>query len=264
VDDRTSGSRTDPSDDADPMTAEFDTVAGWTADAALALDAAHRIPAACRGSGGPSAMRWLLDRLAIGSGDAMLDCGAGLGGPAAFAARETGVRPVVCDPEPQACLGARRLFDLPAVQAGSELPFRTASMDAVWSLGVLCTVDDQPLLLSELRRILRPGGRLGLLVYIADRPPLPMQPDGNNFPTEVSARAMLAAAGFAVHDSATLGDMAEAPSEWTESAAAVQDEVARRHGDDPRWRTATRQSGIIGQLLAGGELAGGLFSARLA
>ncbi|GGL97452.1 class I SAM-dependent methyltransferase [Nakamurella endophytica] len=250
-----------PPDDGTAMDAEFDTVARWTADAALDLGPDHHAPAACRGSGSPGAMRWLLDRLAVGRQDTMLDCGAGLGGPAAFATGETGARLLLCDPEPGACQGAVRLFGLPAVQADSRLPFRSAAVDVAWSLGVLCTVDDQPLLLSELRRVLRPGGRLGLLVYVAAHPPLPVQPEGNDFPTDAAARSMIEAAGFTLHDSATTGDMAAAPPEWTERAAAVQELLERRHGDDPRWRTAARQSGIIGQLLADGDLVGTLYSA---
>lgn len=45
------------------MNAEFDTVAGWTADVAAGLDPAYRIPAGCRGSGSPGALHWLLDHL---------------------------------------------------------------------------------------------------------------------------------------------------------------------------------------------------------
>ncbi len=248
-------------DDGTAMEAEFDTVARWTADAALDLGPEHFVPAACRGSGSPGAMRWLLDRLAVGPRDTMLDCGAGLGGPAAFATGETGARLLLCDPEPGACRGAARLFGLPAVRADSRLPYRSAAMDVAWSLGVLCTVDDQPLLLSELHRVLRTGGRLGLLVYVAAHPPLPVQPEGNDFPTDAAARAMIDAAGFTLYDSATTGDMAAAPPEWTQRAAAVQDLLERRHRGDPRWRTATRQSGIIGRLLASGDLVGTLYSA---
>ncbi|MBM9467779.1 class I SAM-dependent methyltransferase [Nakamurella leprariae] len=248
-------------DDGTAMEAEFDTVARWTADAAVELGPDHFLPAACRGSGSPGAMRWLLDRLAVGGRDTMLDCGAGLGGPAAFATGETGARLLLCDPEAGACRGAARLFGLPAVRADSRLPFRSAAVDVAWSLGVLCTVDDQPLLLSELRRVLRPGGRMGLLIYVAAHPPLPEQPEGNDFPTDTVARAMIDAAGFTLHDSATTGDMAAAPPEWTERAVAVQDLLERRHGDDPRWRTAARQSGIMGRLLGDGDLVGTLYHA---
>lgn len=244
----------------DEMTAEFDTVAGWTADVALDLGPEYHLPAGCRGSGSPGALRWLLQRLEVAAAERMLDCGAGVGGPAAFAAAETEVRPVLSEPEPGACRAVRRLFDLPVVQAGSQLPFASASFDVAWSLGVLCTVPDQPLLLAELRRVLRPGGRLGLLVFVAARP-LPEQPVGNDFPTRERLEALLAAARLRIVDSGSAADFAAAPPLWDEHSAAVDAELERRYGNDPAFRTAEQQSGIIGRLLAAGDLVGTLIVA---
>lgn len=242
------------------MKAEFDTVASWTADVALDLGPDHYLPAGCRGSGSPGALRWLLDRLAPRPGDRMLDAGAGVGGPAAFAAAEAGVRPVLSEPEAGACRASRRLFDLPVVQAGSQLPFGTGSFDVVWCLGVLCTVPDQEQLMGELRRVLAPGGRLGLLVFVATRP-LPDQPAGNDFPTAERLAALLAGAGLQTRDSGSAADFAAAPPFWEDHAAAVEAELKRRHGEDPDWEVAERQSGIIGRLLAAGDLAGTLIVA---
>ncbi|GAC1345900.1 MAG: hypothetical protein NVSMB29_20240 [Candidatus Dormibacteria bacterium] len=56
-------------------------------------------------------MRWLLDRLQLEPGQTFLDVGAGVGGPAAFARRERGVRPLLTDPELGACRAARSLFN---------------------------------------------------------------------------------------------------------------------------------------------------------
>jgi protein-L-isoaspartate O-methyltransferase len=99
------------------MEAEFGTVAEWTAEVAADLGREYFVPAACRGSGSPTTLRWLIERLAISSRDRMLDCGAGVGGPAAFAAELTGVVPLLSDPEAGACRAARRLFGFPVVQA---------------------------------------------------------------------------------------------------------------------------------------------------
>lgn len=243
----------------DAMKAEFDTVAEWTADVARDLGPEHHLPAGCRGSGSPGALRWLLDRLEVSGQDKMLDVGAGVGGPAAFAAAETGVRPVLSEPEPGACLAARRLFDLPVVQASSDLPFASGSFDVVWCLGVLCTVPDQQRLVAELRRVLRPGGRLGLLVFVATKA-LPEQPEGNAIPTEDGLQALLDDAGLEIRDSASAGDFAGVPPFWDERTAAVGAELQRRHGHDAAWQTAERQSRIIGRLLGTGDLVGTLLS----
>lgn len=243
------------------MKAEFDTVAGWTADVALDLGPEFHLPAGCRGSGSPGALRWLIDRLDLAAADTMVDVGAGVGGPAAFAAAEVGVNPVLSEPEVGACRAVRRLFGLPVVQAASELPFASACFDVAWSLGVLCTVSDQPLLLRELHRVLRPGGRLGLLVFVA-RATLPEQPVGNDFPTEERLRDLLADAGLVVENSTSAANFAGLPLHWREHADAVDAELERRHGADPAWQTAEQQSAVIGRLLSAGDLAGTLLVAR--
>jgi hypothetical protein len=57
-----------------------------------------------------------------------VDVGAGLGGPAAYAAHRTGVQPVLVEPEPDACRAAARLFGAPVVQAdATTLPFGAAT-----------------------------------------------------------------------------------------------------------------------------------------
>ena len=70
------------------MAAEFDTVAEWTAEVAADLGAAYHIPAGCRGSGSPAALDWLVGKLDPAPGEAFLDCGAGVGGPAAYAVQQ--------------------------------------------------------------------------------------------------------------------------------------------------------------------------------
>ncbi|TCN41840.1 methyltransferase family protein [Kribbella orskensis] len=51
------------------MVAEFDDVAGWTADAVEELGVRYAIPAACRGSASPAALAWLAE-VRTGSVDA--------------------------------------------------------------------------------------------------------------------------------------------------------------------------------------------------
>jgi len=47
-----------------------------------------------------------------------------------------------------------------------DLPFNDHSFDTVVATLVLCTVDDQPRALRELRRVLRPGGRLLFIEHV--------------------------------------------------------------------------------------------------
>ena len=249
-------------DHGEAMQAEFDTVAEWTAEVALDLGPDYHLPAGCRGSGSPGVLHWFIDRLEMSERSRMLDCGAGVGGPAAFAAAEAGVRPILTEPETGACRAARRLFDLPVLQAGSEMPFRDAAFDLAWSLGVLCTVPDQDHFLAELRRVLAPEGRLGLLVFVATTTPLAEQPEGNNFPTRERLYAVLERAGLVVTSSATASEFPGRPALWDEQAAAVESELARRHDQDPVWQLAATQSKIIGRLLDAGDLVGSMIIAR--
>jgi SAM-dependent methyltransferase len=240
--------------DSEAMESEFGTVAGWTEEAVRALGPEYAVPAGCRGSGSEGALRWLADRLELATGARMLDSGAGVGGPAGWLAAERGVRPVCAEPMEAAAGAGRRLFGLPSLVAlGQALPFPAASFDAAWCLGVLCTTSDKAGALAELRRVLVDGGRLGLLVFVADGPLSAPAPEGNEFPSEAELRELLNAARLRLTDTAE-ADLGDSPPEWTERADAVEDEVARRHGEDPAFREAEEQSGRVGRLLADGSL----------
>jgi SAM-dependent methyltransferase len=51
-----------------------------------------------------------------------------------------------------------------------RMPLETASVDDVLCSLVLCTVDDQAAVLAEIRRVLRPGGRLRFVEHVAAPP----------------------------------------------------------------------------------------------
>lgn len=239
---------------SEAMEAEFDTVAGWTEEAVRALGPDHAIPAGCRGSGSEGALRWLADRLELTPGSRVLDAGAGVGGPAAWLAAERGPAPVCAEPMAAAVRASRRLFGLRSVVAmGQQLPFADASFDAAECLGVLDTTPDKAGALAELRRVLVDGGRLGLLVFVADGELTSPPPEGNEFPSEAATRELLAAAGFEVVASAQ-ADLSDSPEAWTRAADAVDAEVARRHGDDAAFRQAQENSGRVGALLSDGSL----------
>jgi SAM-dependent methyltransferase len=240
--------------ESEAMEAEFDTVAGWTEEAVRALGSEYAIPAGCRGTGSKAALRWLADRLDLASGARMLDSGAGVGGPAAWLGAERGVRPVCAEPMAAAVRATRRLFGLPSVVAlGQQLPFADSSFDAAWCLGVLCTTSDKASALAEIRRVLRTGSRLGLLVFVADRPLTPPLPEGNEFPAEQELLGLLRDTGFVLEESAE-ADLGDSPQEWTERADAVDAEVERRHGEDPAFRQARENARRVGRLLSAGEL----------
>jgi len=239
------------------MSAEFGTVGGWTSDVIRQLGSEYAIPAACRGSGSPAALRWLGDRLGFSPSQRILDCGAGLGGPAAFAAAEFGVRPVLAEPMPEACRAAVRLFGLPAVAAaGQHLPFGTDSFSAAWSLGVLCTISDKLAALTELRRVLRPGGRLGLIVYLQASAELPCVPAGNRFPSQAELADLLRRSGFTVRDEQPLAELTEVPDGWQRRADEVQRALDAAHSGQPHWEEARKQQECMALLLARGHVRG--------
>jgi len=64
--------------------------------------------------------------------------------------------------------------------SGCTLPFRDSSFDAVVSLFALCTVPDPPVMLSEIRRVLRPGGLFAFMEHVA----------ASDFPTRMLQKAV--------------------------------------------------------------------------
>jgi len=80
-------------------------------------------------------------------------------------------------------LAAAARVGIPAELVGSSgraLPFRDSSFDAVVSLFALCTVPDPPVMLSEIRRVLRPGGVFVFMEHVA----------ASDFPTRMLQKAV--------------------------------------------------------------------------
>ena len=249
----------------EPMVDEFDTVAWWTAQAVRELGDAHALPAACRGSGSPAALDWLSTSMGLGEGLRLLDSGAGVGGPAEHAARTYGVRPVLAEPMEGACRAARSLFDHPVVVSdGSSLPFAEATFDAAWSLGVLCTIEDKRAYLAQLRRVVVPGGAVGLLVYTRAVDSLPDQPEGNSFPSQDELLALLDATGLTPVAQTPLADLPRTPADWDRAAERVEEVVERDHGDDERWKRAQAQSQTMAGQSGDGLVVGVLVTCRRA
>jgi ubiquinone/menaquinone biosynthesis C-methylase UbiE len=80
------------------------------------------------------------------------------------------VEVVFTEPDPHMAARLRRR-GVEVVEAGAEsLPFADASFDFVVSTLVLCTVPDVPATLGEVRRVLKPGGRLVLIEHVRAAP----------------------------------------------------------------------------------------------
>jgi SAM-dependent methyltransferase len=234
---------------------EFDRLARWTADAIAELRPDDPIPGACNGSGSPQSLGWLATALGVGPTTRLLDTGAGLGGPAAWLAGRTGAAAVLAEPMPEAARGAHRLFGHPGVVAWShQLPLCDASFDVALAVAVLSTVTDKSSYLLEVRRVLRPGGRLGLLDYVATGRPLSDAPANNDFLDAAGLDELLGRCGFRVVDHSTRSSLPE-PDDWGREQERVKSAVAEAHAGDPVLTEAQAQEERFGRLLSSGALA---------
>jgi ubiquinone/menaquinone biosynthesis C-methylase UbiE len=239
---------------SEAMEAEFDSVAVWTEQVVEELGPDYAIPAACRGSGSESWLNWLADALQVRPDAPFLDAGAGLGGPAAWLREHRGGAPVLAEPMEGACKSARRLFGMPTVAAWSEaLPLRDEAFERGWLLGVLCTTTQKREVLAELRRVLRTGGRLGLLVLVRVVDQLGEAPDGNEFPTHDSLHDDLASAGFTIETQANTRSLPPADAEWKRRLARVEELLDQRCSGRV-WEEARHQEKLIGRLLHNGAV----------
>jgi demethylmenaquinone methyltransferase / 2-methoxy-6-polyprenyl-1,4-benzoquinol methylase len=117
--------------------------------------------------------RRLTARAVVAPGDRVLDACCGTG-ELALAARAEGGRVTALDFSPRMLERARRkTADVDWVQGDLlALPFEEGSFDAVTVGFGLRNVEDLDRALSELRRVLRPGGRLGILEIVRPQGPL--------------------------------------------------------------------------------------------
>ena len=104
------------------------------------------------------------------SGKDVLEVGCGMGTHASLLAR-AGARLTAIDLTERAVQTTRRRFELFGLPGKIEradaekLPFADASFDFVWSWGVIHHSSRFESCLAEIARVLRPGGRLMLMVY---------------------------------------------------------------------------------------------------
>lgn len=190
----------------------------------------------------------LRERLLAGASGDVLEIGAGTGlnlpcyGP--------GVRSLtMTEPEPPMLrrLEQRVREHRPSATVlrapAEDLPFEDHTFDVAVSTLVLCGVDDQPRALRELRRVLRPGGRLLVLEHLrAEDPALARLQDRMNWLNRIVVHCdcnrptldSIRQAGFAVTQ-IDRTKMPEAPKfvgpaiVGTVTAPAAAPSVATRH-----------------------------------
>jgi arsenite methyltransferase len=127
--------------------------------------------------GGEATTRRALELAGVGPGDRLLDVACGHGASALLAAREFGCRVVGLEYGPRAVQEATAAARTAGLQRRASfrrgdaeaLPFGSESFDAVICECSLCTFPDKPRAARELRRVLRPGGRLALCDVVVEQ-----------------------------------------------------------------------------------------------
>lgn len=160
---------------------------------------------------GIAATRTLAGLLDAGPGMRVLDVGGGLGGPARLLAARHGCEVTVLDPTEDFVHAGELLTARLGLEgrvrfrrgAAPDLPFPDAGFDAVWTQNSGMNVADKPRLYREIRRVLRPGGRLATQEPVAG----PVQPphfplmwaadaSGSFLLTSGALRSLIQASGF--------------------------------------------------------------------
>ena len=163
----------------------------------------------------------------------VLDAGSGLGGPARYLGETFGCRVQGVDLSPDYVAIARllteraELSDFVMFREGDlmRLPFEDAAFDLVWTQHVAMNIADRAGLYRELRRVLKPGGRLAFYDPLAadGHPdvtyPVPwaQTPSTSTLLTADETRAVLEGAGFSV---TALDDVTDEAMGWAAEQGA--------------------------------------------
>jgi arsenite methyltransferase len=136
--------------------------------------------------GGEATTRRALELIGPQPGARLLDVASGGGASALLAAREFGCLVTGIEYGREAVGRARQSADAAGLggrigfKAGDAeaMPFADGEFDAVLCECSLCTFPNKRRAMDEMRRVLRPGGRLALADVVVDRARLPAELDG--------------------------------------------------------------------------------------
>lgn len=121
----------------------------------------------------------LAEAVGIRPGQRVLDAGCGVGGSAIWLARTLKVEVVGITPVPSQVERARRFAAHRGVSDGvvfaeqdyTRTDFPDASFDVVWAIESVCHATEKEQFFREAHRVLRRGGRLGIVEYMRHRRP---------------------------------------------------------------------------------------------
>jgi arsenite methyltransferase len=131
--------------------------------------------------GGEATTRRALELIGVGAGERLLDVASGTGASALLSARELGCVVSGLDYSERAVGDAQQAADAAGLRGrvafvagdAEALPFADGEFDAVLCECSLSTFPDKRRAVAEIRRVLRPGGRLALSDVVVDRARLP-------------------------------------------------------------------------------------------
>lgn len=169
----------------------------------------------------------------IESADTVLDVGCGIGGPSRHLASEFGCRITGLDLTEEYCSVAAMLTEKTGLADridfrhgdALDMPFPDESFDVVWTQHVSMNIADRPGLYAEMRRVLKPGGRLAIYDVIAGGAgdihfPVPWarEPSISFLLSGAEMRELLENTGFSV---SAWRDATPPALEWFESVSAT-------------------------------------------
>jgi tocopherol O-methyltransferase len=179
--------------------------------------------------------RWVLDAAGVGEGTRAVDVGCGYGGTAHLGAARGAVVTGLTLSETQAAVARRR----PAAPGGvaptvlvrdwlaNGLP--DGAFDAAWAVESTTHMPDRPRVFAEVARVLRPGGRFVLCVWMAG--PAPRAWEVRHLLEPICREGRLAGLGTAAENLGWLraaGLEVEREEDWSRAVARTWTRVARR------------------------------------